>query len=428
MMDGMNRVAVLGGNRIPFARVNTAYRHASNQEMLTAALAGLAERFGLEGRRPGLVVGGAVVKQSRDFNLVRESVLGTALDPATPCIDLQQACATSLQAAFVVANEIALGRIDCGIACGVDSSSDPPIGINEELRRILLDFNRARDTGTKLRVLSRLRPRHIVPALPGIREPRTRKSMGEHAEISARVWQIDRAGQDRLALESHRRLAAAWDRGFFNDLVTPFLGLERDNVLRPDTSLEKLASLAPAFSRDGTITAGNASALTDGAAAALLASERWATEHGHPVLAWLVEHETAAVDFAGKGGDYTEGLLMAPVYAVPRMLQRAGLTLQDFDFYEIHEAFAAQVLATLRAWENEDFCRARLGLPAALGAIDPARLNVAGSSLSTGHPFAATGARILATAAKLLAERGSGRALISVCAAGGQGVCAILER
>src|SRR5690606_17273713 len=241
MMDGMNRVAVLGGNRIPFARVNTAYRHASNQEMLTAALAGLAERFGLEGRRPGLVVGGAVVKQSRDFNLVRESVLGTALDPATPCIDLQQACATSLQAAFVVANEIALGRIDCGIACGVDSSSDPPIGINEELRRILLDFNRARDTGTKLRVLSRLRPRHIVPALPGIREPRTRKSMGEHAEISARVWQIDRAGQDRLALESHRRLAAAWDRGFFNDLVTPFLGLERDNVLRPDTSLEKLA-------------------------------------------------------------------------------------------------------------------------------------------------------------------------------------------
>lgn len=402
MMDGMNRVAVLGGNRIPFARVNTAYRHASNQEMLTAALAGLAERFGLEGRRPGLVVGGAVVKQSRDFNLVRESVLGTALDPATPCIDLQQACATSLQAAFVVANEIALGRIDCGIACGVDSSSDPPIGINEELRRILLDFNRARDTGTKLRVLSRLRPRHIVPALPGIREPRTRKSMGEHAEISARVWQIDRAGQDRLALESHRRLAAAWDRGFFNDLVTPFLGLERDNVLRPDTSLEKLASLAPAFSRDGTITAGNASPLNDGASALVIGSATAADRIGADPLARV----------AGRGASALEPHMFgyAPVEAAERALRRAGITWSDVGAVELNEAFAVQSLACLDAWP-----------------IDPEIVNVKGGAIAIGHPLGASGGRILGTLAHVLRERRERWGVAAICIGVGQGLAVVLE-
>jgi acetyl-CoA C-acetyltransferase len=398
--------------------------------MLTAALSGLVERFNLRGVRLGLVAGGAVLKATRDFNLTRESALGTQLDPTTPCMDVQQACATSLQAAIIVGNEIASGQIEAGIACGVDSASDPPIMVNEELRRILLDLNRAKTVPDKLKVMARLRPWHLVPAIPSTTEARTLKSMGQHAEITARVWGVDRQRQDRFALESHKRLAAAYERGLFKDLITPFGGLERDNVLRPDTSPEKLASLSPAFDRNaGTITAGNASALTDGAAAVLLASEDWAKARNLPVRAYLTAHETAAVDFFGHpNGGQTEGLLMAPVYAVPRMLKRAGLKLQDFDFYEIHEAFAAQVLCTLKAWEDPEFCRAKLGLDAALGAIDRDKLNVVGSSLATGHPFAATGARILATLGELLDERGGGRGLISVCAAGGLGVCAILEK
>ncbi|MFT7835190.1 acetyl-CoA C-acetyltransferase [Saccharothrix sp. BKS2] len=422
----MARVAILGGNRIPFARSNGPYAAASNQDMLTAVLDGLVSRFGLRGARLGEVVAGAVLKHSRDFNLVREAVLGSGLAAETPAHDVQQACGTGLQAVIAVANKIALGQIEVGIAGGVDTTSDAPIAVNEDLRAVLLEFNRARTAGARLRAALKLRPRHVVPEVPRNGEPRTGLSMGEHAAVTAREWGITREEQDELAAASHRNLAAAYDRGFFDDLVTPFQGLTRDQNLRPDSSAEKLARLKPVFGRGegATMTAGNSTPLTDGASAVLLASEEWAEARRLPVLAYLTFSETAAVDYVHGG----EGLLMAPAYAVPRMLDRAGLTLQDFDFYEVHEAFASQVLATLKAWEDADFCKGRLGLDAPLGAIDRSKLNVTGSSLAAGHPFAATGGRIVATLAKLLAERGSGRGLISICAAGGQGVTAIVER
>jgi acetyl-CoA C-acetyltransferase len=429
-MSSIRRVAVLGGNRVPFARSNGAYALASNQQLLTAALQGLVDRLDLHGQRLGEVAGGAVMKHSRDFNLVRESVLSTTLAPETPAFDLQQACGTGLEAAIGVANKIALGQIECGIAGGADTTSDAPIGLNEELRRILLAANRARSTAQRLAAVARLRPGMLVrPAIPKNAEPRTGLSMGEHGELMARTWSIPREEQDRLALASHANLARAYDEGFFADLLSPFQGLARDNNLRADLTFEKLQSLKPCFDRkvapgEGTLTAGNSTPLTDGASAVLLASEAWAKERGLPVLAYLTFSEVAAVDFFKK----REGLLMAPAYAVPRMLARAGVTLQDFDFYEIHEAFAAQVLCTLKAWEDAAWCKAHLGLDAPLGAIDRARLNVKGGSLAVGHPFAATGARIVATLAKLLAQKGSGRGLISICAAGGQGVVAILER
>lgn len=430
MNTAVRRVAIVGGNRIPFARSNTAYTAVSNQDMLTAALAGLVERFGLAERRVGEVIGGAVMKHSRDFNLVRESVLGTALPADTPCIDIQQACGTGLQAVNLVANKIALGQIESGIACGSDTTSDAPIGVSESLRQVLLRVNAARTGGERFKALLGLRPWHLGINIPRNEEPRTGLSMGGHTEVTAKAWQIPREAQDMLALASHHNLAGAYDNGFFGDLVTPFRGLERDNILRPDTSAEALARLGPAFDRDsgqGTLTAGNSSTLTDGASAVLLASDAWAQQHNLPVLAYVTAVETAAVDFVG-GGEPPEGLLLAPAYAVPRMLARAGLSLQDFDYYEIHEAFAAQVLATLKAWEDPAFCRDKLGLDAPLGSIDRDKLNVHGSSIAAGHPFAATGGRIVATLAKLLAERGSGRGLISICAAGGQGVTAILER
>jgi acetyl-CoA C-acetyltransferase len=425
-MADIKRVAILGGNRIPFARSNGPYATASNQAMLTATLDGLVSRFGLQGERLGEVVAGAVLKHSRDFNLVRESVLGSRLAADTPAYDLQQACGTGLQAVIAVANKIALGQIDSGIAGGVDTASDAPIGVNEGLRAVLLEFNRTRSTAGRLKLLAKLRPSHLVPDVPRNGEPRTGLSMGEHAAITAKLWDVAREDQDELAAASHHNLAAAYDRGFFDDLVTPFLGVTRDQNLRPDSSVEKLAKLKPVFGRgDGaTMTAGNSTPLTDGASAVLLSSEEWAASHNLPVLAYLTFTETAAVDYVHGA----EGLLMAPVYAVPRMLARAGLSLQDFDYYEIHEAFASQVLATLAAWEDADFSKAKLGLDAPLGAVDRGRLNVNGSSLAAGHPFAATGGRIVATLAKLLAERGSGRGLISICAAGGQGVTAILER
>ena len=425
-MADIKRVAVLGGNRIPFARSNGPYATASNQDMLTATLDGLVSRFGLQGERLGEVVAGAVLKHSKDFNLVRESVLGSRLAADTPAYDLQQACGTGLQAVIAVANKIALGQIDSGIAGGVDTTSDAPIGVNEGLRAVLLEFNRTRSTAGRLKLLAKLRPGHLVPDVPRNGEPRTGLSMGEHAAITAKVWDVAREDQDVLAAASHHNLAAAYDRGFFDDLVTPYLGLTRDQNLRPDSSVEKLARLKPVFGRgDGaTMTAGNSTPLTDGASAVLLASEEWAAAHNLPVQAYLTFTETAAVDYVHGA----EGLLMAPAYAVPRMLARAGLTLQDFDFYEIHEAFASQVLATLKAWEDPDFTKSRLGLDAPLGSIDRAKLNVTGSSLAAGHPFAATGGRIVATLAKLLAEKGGGRGLISICAAGGQGVTAILER
>jgi acetyl-CoA C-acetyltransferase len=403
-------VAIIGGNRIPFARSNGPYAAATNQDMLTAALDGLVARFGLQGERAGEVVAGAVLKHSRDFNLTRECVLGSALDHETPAYDVQQACDTGLQAALAVAGKISLGSIEWGIAGGVDTTSDAPIAINEGLRWVLLEANRRRSVPDRLKLLGHLRPGHIVPEIPRNAEPRTGMSMGEHQAITTELWDIGREEQDELAAASHRNLAAAYDRGFFDDLVTPYLGLERDQNLRPESTPEKLATLKPVFG--DTMTAGNSTPLSDGAAVALLASDEWAAERELPVLAHLTHAETAAVDYIG-GSD---GLLMAPVYAIPRLLERAGLALQDFDLYEIHEAFAAQVLSTLKALEES------------LGPIDRAKLNVAGSSLAVGHPFAATGGRILATAAKLLAERGSGRALISICAAGGQGVVAIVER
>ncbi|MEC7816981.1 MAG: acetyl-CoA C-acetyltransferase [Pseudomonadota bacterium] len=421
----VRRVAILGGNRTPFARSNTAYSKISNQELLTSALRGLVDRYQLQGKRMGEVVAGAVIKHSRDFNLTRESVLSSGLAPETPAYDIQQACGTGLEAAILVANKIALGQIECGIAGGTDTTSDAPIGVGEGLRSILLDLNRAKTAGQRLKILSRFRPGHLVPEIPENGEPRTGLSMGDHCQITAREWRIAREDQDRLAWASHQKLASAYTEGFFDDLMTPMVGLDRDNILRPDTTLEKLATLKPCFDRDnGTMTAANSTALTDGASGVLMASEEWAKANKLPVKAWLTFSEVAAVDFVDK----KEGLLMAPAYAVPRLLDRAGLALQDFDFYEIHEAFAAQVLATLKAWEDPTFCQGRLGLSKPLGAIDPARLNVNGSSLATGHPFAATGGRIVATLAKLLDQKGSGRGLISICAAGGQGVTAILER
>jgi acetyl-CoA C-acetyltransferase len=417
--------AVIGANRTPFARSNGAYADASNQDMLTAALDGLVTRFGLEGERLGEVAAGAVLKHSRDFNLARECVLGSRLAPETPAYDVQQACGTGLEAAILVANKIALGQIEVGVAGGVDTTSDAPIALNEDLRELLLEANRARSAGGRLRALAKLRPTQIVPEIPRNAEARTGLSMGEHTAITATEWALSRAEQDELAARSHQNLAAAYDRGFFDDLLTPYLGLERDENLRPDSTAEKLADLRPVFGGEqGTMTAGNSTPLSDGASVVLLASERWASERELPVLARLTHAETAAVDYVHK----REGLLMAPAYAMPRMLARAGLALQDFDLYEIHEAFAAQVLATLKAWEDPVYCRDRLGLDGALGAIDRDRLNVNGGSLAAGHPFAATGGRIVAALAKMLHERGSGRGLVSICAAGGQGVVAILER
>jgi acetyl-CoA C-acetyltransferase len=420
------RAAVLGGNRIPFARQFGPYAEASNQDMLTATLEGLVARHGLAGERLGEVVAGAVIRHSRDFNLTREAVLGSSLAPTTPAYDITQACGTGLEAAILVANKIALGQADSGIAGGVDSASDAPIVVPERLRRKLLRLTRARSTGEKARAALTLRPTDVGIQVPGNSEPRTGLSMGEHMAITAQRWAVSREAQDELALASHRNLAAAYERGFFDDLLTPYLGLTRDQNLRADTTLDKLASLRTVFGNgpDATMTAGNSTPLTDGASAVLLGSQDWAAEHGLKPLAWFVDGETAAVDHVS--GD--EGLLMAPAYAVPRLLARHGLRLQDFDLYEIHEAFAATVLSTLAAWEDESFCRERLGLDAPLGALDRSRLNVAGSSLAAGHPFAATGGRIVATLAKLLHEKGAGsRGLVSICAAGGQGVVAILE-
>jgi acetyl-CoA C-acetyltransferase len=419
------RVAIIGGNRIPFARSNGPYADASNQDMFTAALDGLVSRFNLQGERLGEVVGGAVLKHSRDFNLIRECVLGSRLSPETPATDMQQACGTGLQAIITVANKIALGQIDAAIAGGVDTTSDAPLAVNDNLRRLLVKANAAKTAGERIKILSGFRPGYLAPDQPRNAEPRTGLAMGDHAAITAKEWGIGREEQDELAAASHQKLAAAYGRGFFDDLMTPFLSLTKDQNMRPESSAEKLAKLKPAFGgKDGTMTAGNSTPLSDGASTVLLATEEWAAERNLPVLAYFTFCETAAVDYVH--GD--EGLLMAPAYAVPRMLARAGLSLQDFDFYEVHEAFASQVLATLRAWEDSEFCKERLGLDNPVGGIDRAKLNVNGSSLAAGHPFAATGGRIVATLSKLLAERGSGRGLISICAAGGQGVTAILER
>jgi acetyl-CoA C-acetyltransferase len=418
------RVAILGGMRIPFCRANTAYSRASNQEMMSAVLRALVRKHQLEGERLGDVALGAVIKHSRDFNLARESTLDSGLAPETPAFDLQRACGTSLSAAILIGSKISLGMIDAGIAGGTDSISDMPIVYPDEYRAILLEGSRGRDMKSRLAPWLRLRPRHFKPEIPGVVEPRTKLSMGESMEITAKQWALSRREQDELALASHGNATRAYDEGFYTDLVVPHLGVERDNNIRPNTTLEQLGNLKPVFDRSGagTMTAGNSTPLTDGAGAVLLASEEWAHRHGLPVQAVLTYAKEAAVDFVAK-----EGLLMAPAYAVSAMLEEAKLALQDFDFYEIHEAFAAQTLATLKAWESDQFCRERLGRERALGSIDRAKLNVKGGSVAIGHPFAATGARLTATLAKLLSQRGHGRGLISVCTAGGMGVTAILE-
>jgi acetyl-CoA C-acetyltransferase len=430
--SSVRRAVIVGGNRIPFARSGGAYSKSSNQDMLTAALDGLIARFGLQDERIGEVAAGAVLKHSRDFNLTREAVLGSALSAETPAYDLQQACATGLETVLGLANKIKLGQIESAIAGGVDSASDAPIAVSEGLRAVLLDLSRAKTLPQRLQVLSRLRPKDLAPDAPSTGEPRTGLSMGEHQALTTAQWNISREAQDELAFHSHRNLAAAYEAGFFDDLLTPYRGLAKDSNLRADTTLEKLATLNPVFGKslgaEATMTAGNSTPLTDGASTVLLASEAWARAHDLPLLATVVDGEAAAVDFVhGK-----DGLLMAPAFAVPRLLARNGLTLEDFDFFEIHEAFAGTVLSTLAAWEDEEFGRTRLGLDGPFGSIDRAKLNVNGSSLAAGHPFAATGGRIVASLAKMLRakDRVNGRparGLISICAAGGQGVVAILE-
>ena len=418
------RVAIVGGLRIPFCRANTAYSRCSNQEMMTAVLQALVQRYALQGERLGDVSLGAVIKHSRDWNLARESTLSSGLAPQTPAFDLQRACGTSLSAAVLIGSKISTGLIDAGIAGGTDSISNLPIVYPDAYREILLESARGRSMIERLKPWLRLRPRHFKPSLPAVIEPRTELSMGESMEITAKQWQLSRAEQDQLALTSHQNAVKAYAEGFYDDLLVPFQGAERDNNVRADTSLERLAKLRPVFDKgpNGTLTAGNSTPLTDGASAVLLCSEPWAKEHALPVSAYLTYAREAAVDFVND-----EGLLMAPAYAVAAMLKEAQLSLQDFDFYEIHEAFAAQTLATLKAWESQEFCRERLGWDRALGSIDRAKLNTKGGSIAIGHPFAATGTRLIATLAKLLQQNGGGRGLISVCTAGGMGVTAILE-
>ncbi len=418
------RVAVVGGSRIPFCRSHTAYKDCSNQDMMSAALSGLVSKMDLKGQTLGDVVLGAVIKHSKDWNLARESVLDSGLSPRTPGVDLQRACGTSLEACIMIANKIALGQIEAGIGGGVDTTSDAPVVYDDEYRQILLEMYRARSTGDRIKQMLRIRPKHFKPAFPGVTEPRTGLSMGESMEVTAKKWEVLREHQDQLALSSHIKAAAAYDAGWYEDLVIPFMDVEEDNNIRRDTTFEKLSTLRTVFdkSEDGTMTAGNSTPLTDGAAAVLLASEDWARKKNLPVLAYLTFAKVGAVNFVND-----EGLLMAPAYAVSDMLKEANLQLQDFDFYEIHEAFAAQTIATMKAWQSEAFCRERLGRNEAMGPIDLARLNVKGGSIAMGHPFAATGARIVGTMAKLLGENGSGRGLISICTAGGMGVTAIME-
>lgn len=418
------RVAVVGGSRIPFCRSHSIYRDCSNQDLMTAALQGVVNKFDLKGQTLGDVALGAVIKHSNDWNLARESVIDSGLSPRTPGVDLQRACGTSLEACAMIANKIALGQIDSGIAGGTDTVSDPPIVYSDGYRRIMLDVFRARTAMQRILPWFRLRPAHFKPQFPGVTEPRTGLSMGQSMEITAQDWDIPREHQDQLALASHVKAAAAYDSGWFEDLVVPFLDCEEDNNIRRDTTFEKLAALKPVFDKgeDATMTAGNSTPLTDGAAAVLLGSEDWAILKNLPIAAYLTFTKVAAVEFVDD-----EGLLMAPAYAVSDMLRQAHLRLQDFDFYEIHEAFASQTIATLKAWQSEKFCRTRLGRNAPMGPIDLSKLNVKGGSLAIGHPFAATGARIVATMAKLLSEKGSGRGLISVCTAGGMGVAAIME-
>jgi acetyl-CoA C-acetyltransferase len=425
MHEQTRRIAVIGGSRIPFCRSNSIYSQKTNMDMLAASIQGLVDRFRLDGKQLDEVIAGAVTTHAKDWNLAREALQSTSLSPLTPGITLQQACGTSLQGALMIGAKIATGQIECGIAAGTDTTSDPPISFGRKFSQRLVKAGAARSAKQRIKAFKGFSPAELKPVLPANGEPRTGLSMGAHCDRMAREWQIAREDQDRLAMESHHKAYAAWNEGFFDELVIPWSGVSRDNNVRGDSSMEKLGSLRTVFGKgdDATMTAGNSTPLTDGAAAVLLASEDWAKEHDLPVQAWLTAGRTSAVDYVND-----EGLLMAPTVAVSEMLQRTGLGLQDFDFYEIHEAFAAQVLCTLAAWESEDYCKNRLGREQALGSIDRARMNIKGSSLAVGHPFAATGARIMGTLGQILEQSGSGRGLISVCTAGGMGVAAIMER
>jgi len=423
--DGQSvRVAVVGGTRIPFCRSHSAYKNCTNQDLMVAALSGVVNRFDLRSQILGEVALGAVIKHSSDWNLARECVIESGLSPRTPGVDLQRACGTSLEAAIMVANKIALGQIEAGIAGGTDTVSDVPLVYPDQYRQLLLEIHRARSKFQRFRLMTKIRPKHFLPVFPSVKEPRTGLSMGESTEAIAKQWFVKREHQDQLALSSHIKAAAAYDAGWFEDLITPFQDVEEDNLIRRDTNYQKLSSLKPVFDKsgEGTLTAGNSTALTDGAAAVLLSSEEWARVKNLPIMAYLTYAKSSAVNFVND-----EGLLMAPVYAVSEMLKDANLDLQDFDFYEIHEAFAAQTIATMKAWQSDEFCRNKLGREKAMGPIDLTRLNKKGGSIAIGHPFAATGARIIATMAKLLQEKGSGRGLISICTAGGMGVTAIME-
>jgi acetyl-CoA C-acetyltransferase len=420
----IKKVAIIGYNRIPFARQNTNYAEVGNIDMMTTTLTGLINRYKLQGKLLGEVAGGAVIKHSWEINLMRECVLGTSLDPKTPACDIQQACDTGIEAAIYIANKIALGQIEVGIAGGVDSTSNVPLVLDESLRKILLSIRRSKTVGNKIKHILKIRPKHFIPVAPMNSELRTGLSMGEHTEFTAKMFGISREQQDQYAFESHKKMAKGYENGFFDDMISPYLGLERDNNLRTDTTLDKLSKLKPAFDKEnGTLTAGNSSPLTDGASCILLASEEWANNNNYPILAYITFAEIAAIEFV----EDKHNLLLAPIYASTRMLEKAGLKLQDFDFYEIHEAFSAQVLATLKIWESDKLSK-NFGFEKSLGSIDKTKLNVNGSSIPAGHPFAATGGRILATMAKLLNEKGSGKGFISVCAAGGLGATVILEK
>ena len=430
MMKLPRPIAVLGGVRIPFCRNNSNYMRLGNLEMLSATIKGLVDKYNLKGEILGDVAAGAVMKHSRDWSMTREAVLSSGLHAHTPGHNLDRACGTSLSTAIELGTRIAVGELDSAIAAGVDSASDVPIVFGRHFQQILLDLNRARSFGRRLKAIARWRPSDLMPHFPSVNEARTGLSMGQSCELMAKEWKLTQKEQDELAYASHMRATAAWNEGFYSDLVVPFNGADHDNTVRPDTTLEKLAKLKPVFDKSGsgTLTAGNSTPLTDGASAVLLASDKWAKAHGIPVQAYLTHFAVAAVDFSSVSGIYREGLLMAPTYAVPKMLDAAGLKLQDFDYYEIHEAFAAQVLCTLKAWESADYCKTRLGRQSPLGSIDRNKLNVKGGSVALGHPFGATGGRIVAGLAKLLAQRSKGRGLISICTGGGMGVTAILER
>ena len=420
----IKKVAIIGYNRIPFARQNTNYAEVGNIDMMTTTLTGLINRYKLQGKLLGEVAGGAVIKHSWEINMMRECVLGTSLDPKTPACDIQQACNTGIEAAIYIANKIAIGQIDVGIAGGVDSTSNVPLVLDETLRKILLSIRKSKTLGSKIKHILKIRPRHFIPVAPMNTEPRTGLSMGGHTEFTAKIYGITREEQDEYAFESHKKMAKGYENGFFDDMISPYLGLERDNNLRTDTNLDKLSKLKPAFDKEnGTLTAGNSSPLTDGASCILLASEEWANNNNYPILAYITFAEIAAIEYV----EDRHNLLLAPIYAATRMLEKAGLKLQDFDFYEIHEAFSAQVLATLKIWESNELTK-KFDFEKCLGPIDKTKLNVNGSSIAAGHPFAATGGRILATMAKLLDEKGSGKGFISVCAAGGLGATVILEK